>query len=96
MLFNPFASSHLNQNLAKVLLKNEGEKKRCYNKRVVDVEHGSFTPLVSYGGSSPETERFIKELAEKLAKKHQSEISVVTSWPISEISFNSSYSDLQY
>ena len=41
----------------------------------------------SYGGSSPETERFIKELAEKLAKKQQLEMSVVTSWLRTKISF---------
>ena len=46
-----------------------------------NMEHGSFTPLVfsSYGGSGSETERwFMKELAEQLANKHQSEINVVT------------------
>ena len=37
-IFNPFASTHLNQ-------------------RVIDIEHGSFTPLVmsAYGGCSRET-----------------------------------------
>ena len=52
-IFNPFASSHLNQNLPSVFISQEKEKKRSYiNRRVIEVEH--FTPLVfsSYGGCS--------------------------------------------
>ena len=58
-VFNPFAPSHLKQNLQKVFTANEKEKKRQYNSRVIEVEHGSFTPLVfsAYGGSSPEIEQ---------------------------------------
>ena len=45
-VFNPFAPSHLNQDLQKSFNANEREKKRTYNRRVVEVEHGSFTPLI--------------------------------------------------
>ena len=66
-VFNPFAPSHLKQNLQKVFTGNEKEKKRQYNSRVIEVEHGSFTPLVfsAYGGSSQETERTISETSSK-------------------------------
>ena len=32
--------------LDKVFRSNEKEKKRSYGRRIVEVEHGSFTPLV--------------------------------------------------
>ena len=88
-VFNPFAPSHLKQNLQKVFAANEKEEKRQYNSRVIEVEHGSFTPLVfsAYGGSSPETERFIAELSVKLATKHDQELSVVTNWLRTKLSF---------
>ena len=65
------------------------KKKRQYNSRVIEVEHGSFTPLVfsAYLGSSPETERFITELSVKLATKHDQELSVVTNWLRTKLSF---------
>lgn len=88
-VFNPFASSHVNQNLQKVFCKNEKEKKRKYNQRVIEIEHGSFTPLVfsSHGGCSRETERFIKELSLKLARRQGTEEGVVMSWLRTKISF---------
>ena len=88
-VFNPFAPSHLKQNLQKVFTANEKEKKRHYKSRVIEVEHGSFTPLVfsAYGGSSPETERFITELSVKLSTKHDQELSVVANWLRTKLSF---------
>ena len=54
-----------------ILRKHEQEKKRTYNRRVMDVEHGSFTPLVftTSGVMSHECTRFHKALAEKLSEK---------------------------
>ena len=42
-----------------------------YNQRVTEIEHGSFSPLVfiPYGGTGRETERFMTELAQKLAER---------------------------
>ena len=88
-VFSPFAQSNQSQELSKAFIKAEREKKRSYNKRVIEVEHGSFTPLIfsSYGGFSPETDRFLKELGDKLAKKTNSETSIVTSWLRKKLSF---------
>ena len=62
-VFNPFAKSNQNQKLSTVFEKNE-EKKRTYNQRVIQVEHGSFTPLVfgAHGGCGYETQHFITTL----------------------------------
>ena len=66
-VFNPFAKSHVNQRLETAFTSNENEKKRHYNQRIIEVEHGSFSPLVftPYGGSGREAERFLAELAHK-------------------------------
>jgi len=46
---------------------NETEKKKHYNNRVIEVEHGSFTPLVfaTLGGCRREAEIFLKKLSEQ-------------------------------
>ena len=60
-----------NQKLEKCFSDNEKEKKRSYGQRVIDVEHGSFTPLIfsSHRGYGREGDRFFSVLAEKLATK---------------------------
>ena len=42
-VFIPFAPTHLNQKLKSAFVSNENTKKRTYNRRVVEVEHASFT-----------------------------------------------------
>ena len=51
-VFNPLARCHLHHSLPAVHKKNENEKKREYNQRILQVEHGSFTPLIfsCFGG----------------------------------------------
>jgi len=68
---NPFAQRHKQQKLENVLKNNEREKKTAYNSRVINIEHGSFTPVVmtNYGGIGREGEHFVKTLAKKLATK---------------------------
>ena len=51
------------------------EKKRKYGGRVLNVEKGSFTPLVflTTGGSGNECERLNKRLAELIATKKKAQ-----------------------
>ncbi len=51
-----------------VFKRHENEKKRSYLSRVLEIEHGSITPLVmgTNGGMGSECERFVKCLAAKL------------------------------
>ena len=51
-VFNPVASRYRNTPLSKCYTINENEKKKQYNERVLQLKHGSFTPLVisSNGG----------------------------------------------
>ena len=59
-IFNPLAKCHRNLSLQAAHKNNENEKKRKYNDRIIEVEHGSFTPLVftCFGGMSRECSRF--------------------------------------
>ena len=68
---NPDCASQQNSTLKAILQKHELEKKRGYNKRIMEVEHGSFTPLVftSTGVMSHECSIFHKALAEKISTK---------------------------
>jgi len=47
-VFNSLAKNHFNQSLSSCYRKNENEKKRAYEERVRNVEHGTFTPLVFF------------------------------------------------
>ena len=60
------------------------------SQRVTEMEHGSFTPLVftPYGGGGREAERFIAELAAKIAKKKKLEYSSIMHWLRVKPSFN--------
>ena len=52
---------------------HEKLKKKEYNARILEIEKGSFTPLVfsCSGGTAPEAAKFIKALANKISKKKQ-------------------------
>ena len=67
----------------------EEEKKRKYQQRVLDVEMGSFTPLVfgTNGGMGNECQRFLKHLADKIAQKDTEPYHVVITWLRTQISF---------
>ena len=81
-ILNSFDSTHLNQSLTSSFVSNEKEKKRKYNQHVIDIERGSFTPLVmsSYGGCSRETEIFMKILAEMLSTKKYIIVCKIINW----------------
>ena len=68
---NTNSASQHNVKTEKVLLRHEKEKKREYNRRVMNIEHGTFTPLLFSvsGVLSKECSMFHKHMAEKIAKK---------------------------
>ena len=61
-VFNPFTQSYQHQKVDNFFSANEREKKRLYNERILQIDHGSFTPLVftPYGACSRETAKFRK------------------------------------
>ena len=88
-IFNPFAKSYRNQPLSTTFALHEKEKKRQYNQRVIQVEHGSFTPLVfsAYGGTGRETHHFLNTLINRLADKSDVSTSIVANYVRTSISF---------
>jgi hypothetical protein len=78
-VFYPHASSYLSRSLPSLCVAFEKTKKNQYNDRVIEVERGSFTPLVfsSCGGMGIEASMALKKLAVDLAEKKKQEYSAV-------------------
>ena len=72
----------MNKSINQLYRENEMEKKRAYNERVIQVEKGSFTPVVfsTVGGMGPEAERFHKRLAVLIAEKRNETYSHVVNY----------------
>ena len=70
-VFNPFAQSYRNTSLPQCYRQNELEKKRAYDERVREIEHGSFSPLVfsTTGGMGTTATVVYKRLASLIADK---------------------------
>ncbi len=64
------------------VISNGKERKRVYNQRVIDIEHGLFNPLAFtlHGGGGKEAERFIIALSNKLSEKKNIQRSQTVNW----------------
>ena len=89
-VFNPIASRYASQNIPKMYESNEKEKKRQYNERIMEVEHGTFTPLVmsATGGMSRESKKFYSRLSELISEKRKTNYSTVITWVRRKITFS--------
>lgn len=89
-IFNPIARRYSDLEMAKMYEINEKEKKRKYNERVQQIEHGSFSPLVfsALGGMARECNAFYSRLIKLIADKRKSEHSAVAVWVRRKISFS--------
>ena len=74
---------------ATIFKEQENEKKRKYNHRLVDVEVGTFTPLVfgTNGGMGLDRQNFLRTLANKLSTKNNEPYASVISWLRMQLSF---------
>ena len=88
-VFNPMAKRYVHKNLNKAFETNEKEKKRKYCERVMDVEHGSFTPIVmsALGGMGRESTKFFARLSEMISEKRHQPYSLVSAWIRRKLSF---------
>ena len=68
-VFDP--SAYANQTMQQCFAKNEKEKKRNYNERIINVDNGSFTALIFsiHGGMARECSTFYSRLSELIANK---------------------------
>ena len=73
-VFHPDAASYSAQPLDALLLQHERQKKLQYGERIVNVDRGTFSPLVlsTSGVAAPECERFLKRLCGLLARADSS------------------------
>ena len=88
-VFDPSARRFRGQALSQTYVTNEKEKKRAYNEWVLQVENGTFTPLVFsiYGGMGQECKVFYKRLSSLLSDKRNETYFSVSTWIRTRISF---------
>ena len=86
---HPNADSYRELSPKQIFQLHENEKKRQYSRRVLEVEQGTFTPLVftSTGGMADECKRFHSRLAELLVLKKGDDYSTTISWIRAKVSF---------
>ena len=88
-IFNPNSESYLAQTLAQLYNQHENNKKKQYLNRVLQVEKGSFSPLVvtTTGGMAPEAIRFLKRVSERISAMTREKYSQVMNNIRTRISF---------
>ena len=88
-VFHPGAQSNQTKTVEEAFRKHEDEKKRTYNRRILEVEKATFTPLVysTLGGMGQESEKFTQRVASLIATKKDIPYSECISFLRNRISF---------
>jgi hypothetical protein len=88
-VYYPHASSYMTRNLPSLYRTFEQQKKNQYSERIINIDHGSFTPLVfsTFGGMGEEANRTIKKLAAMLAEKKNESYSHVVGLLRAQLTF---------
>ena len=89
-VFNPLAQSNWQMDIKDMYRHHEEQKKREYNARIMQIEKGTFMPVVfsCTGGAAPEAEAFIKRVALKLSGKKMEKYSETVSYLRRRFSFD--------
>ena len=87
---NPLSESYRSCSLDSVYKRAEEEKKRKYDQRVREIEHGSFAPLVfsTGGGLAPIAIQVYNRLALMMSEKSDRQYSSVINYIRCKISFS--------
>ena len=87
---HPNAPSNVTVTLDKLLLRNENEKKKKYNSRIINTEKATFIPLVFTTGGAVATEcdKFHKRLANIIADKRRERVSHVLNYIRTKVRFS--------
>ena len=85
----PHARSHRHRSLPQIYRSQEQEKRRQYEERILNVERGTFTPLVfsATGGAGPAATAFLKRLTDKYASRKSSSYAQTLNWIRCRLSF---------
>ena len=89
-VFNPYAPCYRNSTPAQCYRKNELEKKRAYEERVREIEHGSFSPLVfsAAGGMGTIATTVYARIASLMAEKQGRPYSSTLHWLRCRLNFS--------
>ena len=81
-VFNPHVPSNRHTSPTACYKKHEKEKRRAYDQRVQEIEHGTFTPLVfsATGGMGPAAQVFYRRLAALISEKQQQSYGMTMGW----------------
>ena len=88
-VFHPNADSYRGLELQQIYRNHENEKKRLYSRRVLDIEQGTFTPLIftSTGGMGKECLQYHSRLAQLISIKKGEDYAKTISWIRARTSF---------
>ena len=86
---HPNADSYREMTPQQIYKQHETEKKRQYSSRVMEIEHGTFTPLVitTTGGMADECRRYHCRLEELISTKKGEPYAATISWIRTKVSF---------
>ena len=89
-VMHPNAPSYLNKSISQVYVTHEKERKRSYNERVIQIEKGTFTPIVmsTSGGMGNEANRHHKRIATLISIKRKEEYSDVMNYIRTRLRFS--------
>ena len=89
-VFHPNCKSYADMEIGQAYVHHQNIKKRSYKERVLNVEHGSFTPIIlsTSGGVGPEANRHHKRIAELIALKRKGEYSQIIQYIRTRLRFN--------
>ena len=89
-VFNSHAPSNCKTSTAACYRRHELEKRRAYERRIIEVEHGSFTPIVlsTSGGWGPSATVAFRRLAGLLSIKHSQPYSTTLGFIRCKITFS--------
>ncbi|PFX17909.1 hypothetical protein AWC38_SpisGene17749 [Stylophora pistillata] len=89
LVCRPNAESYREKTPEQVYRQYESEKKRQYANRVMEVEQGTFTPLIfsTTGGMGTECKIYHKRLAELVSDKEGESYASTMSWTRAKVSF---------
>ena len=88
-VMHPNCPSYINKDIGQVYKEHERAKKRSYNERVIQIEKGTFTPIVfsTFGGMGEEADKFHKRLARLISEKRGEEYSHVINYVRTRLRF---------
>jgi hypothetical protein len=89
-IMHPNSDSYINMPIESVYKHHEQSKKNAYNERVLQVERGSFTPIVgsTFGGMGKEANRHHNRIASLIAQKRNEEYSDVINYIRTRLRFS--------